>query len=384
MTKRTIFIFVMVLLGMTLKAFGEVTIDVPPITRQVILEIGFEASAMVKCINPEDPPCFPAGEMNATITVPEEGCGASLSALADETNEKVENTIDQCSRGTIVPLYRLTVENSHARGTCGYLAKGYREETVHGRASFFYGPYNKSGHPIQGLYELTATIGGPHGFCPTDSPIGPPEIGYYMNGKYLDQDGINKEVGKGDPISGASYISGNNFKIAANVHVCTSLIMLLKDSGDNQTGGRRQVLPLPLSVRLIDGKLGIPIQGALITFSTTPALGPGASVNPSSEVTDSSGIARTFLTLGESTGAYTVTATYQDYTCLGGQQTVAFTAQQTETREQATRLVKHIGDASGTVGQALLNPLAVRVVNIHDGKGEAGFEVNFSIIESPP
>ncbi len=75
-------------------------------------------------------------------------------------------------------------------------------------------------------------------------------------------------------------------------------------SGDGQTGVVATLLPLPLVVRLTQD--GAPVEGRPVTFV---AGGGAGSVTPSSATTDSDGLATTSWTLGNSSGARTVTVT---------------------------------------------------------------------------
>jgi len=86
-------------------------------------------------------------------------------------------------------------------------------------------------------------------------------------------------------------------------------------SGDSQTGPVDTTLPNVLRVAVT--YLGLPVRGAVVTWAVTaPGSAtnadatppPGASVNPTTSVTDSLGIATTTWTLGNALGVQTARA----------------------------------------------------------------------------
>ncbi|MFL5262756.1 MAG: Ig-like domain-containing protein, partial [Anaeromyxobacteraceae bacterium] len=88
-------------------------------------------------------------------------------------------------------------------------------------------------------------------------------------------------------------------------------------SGDLQTGGAGEGLPLPLVVRALDANTpAAPVPGVLVTFAAST----GASVTPASGFTDATGLAQTTATLGKTPGSYTATAS------AAGSGPVTFTA----------------------------------------------------------
>ena len=90
-----------------------------------------------------------------------------------------------------------------------------------------------------------------------------------------------------------------------------------KAGGDSQTAPMGATLPHVLRVAV--NYFGAPVPGAVVTWGVTaPGSAtnadatppPGASVNPTTSVTDSMGIATTSWTLGNALGVQTATATY--------------------------------------------------------------------------
>ena len=92
-------------------------------------------------------------------------------------------------------------------------------------------------------------------------------------------------------------------------------------SGSGQSGETGSAIANPFVVRVLDQN-GAAMAGVSVSFSVTP----GATVNPSSATTDSNGQAQTHLTLGSTSGTYTVTASVS-----GIAQTVNFTVTATAT-----------------------------------------------------
>ena len=145
---------------------------------------------------------------------------------------------------------------------------------------------------------------------------------------------------------------------------------LVAVSGDGQTGIVGNVLAAPLVVRVLDQNGGV-MSGRTVSFSVTPSDG---SLNPTNGTTDSNGQTQTELTLGSTTGTYTVTATV-------GTLTTRWTATATS-RLTPTRLVAVSGDGqTGTVGNVLAAPLVVRVLN-QNGGVMSGRTVSFSVTPS--
>jgi len=99
--------------------------------------------------------------------------------------------------------------------------------------------------------------------------------------------------------SGCSSSSDNN-----TTGPSPQISMTSSASGDGQTAQVGTALPLPL--RAVVTLNGTPQVGTSVAWA---AQGAGASVSPTSSVTDASGVATTTWTLGTATGAQTATAT---------------------------------------------------------------------------
>jgi hypothetical protein len=78
-------------------------------------------------------------------------------------------------------------------------------------------------------------------------------------------------------------------------------------AGNGQSGVPGSKLPLPLTVRVRSAS-GTKLSGVTVSFAVT---GGSGTVSPSSAVSDTAGLASTFLTLGGTAGTVTVTASVQ-------------------------------------------------------------------------
>ena len=85
---------------------------------------------------------------------------------------------------------------------------------------------------------------------------------------------------------------------------------MLKIRGDNQTVPRNTVVPIPLTVRIVDAQ-GRPVAGVPVTFTTggggttfvAPAIGATIVVT-----TDASGLAKATIQMGSGSGSRTAQA----------------------------------------------------------------------------
>lgn len=118
-----------------------------------------------------------------------------------------------------------------------------------------------------------------------------------------------------------------------NTTPSTTAIAKASASGDGQTGVVGQALAQPLKVVVTDG--GTASAGMTVTWSTTAA---GASLNPTSAMTDANGIASSVWTLGTVAGAQPATASLSGATGSP----VGFSA--TATSDGALALSKGEGD----------------------------------------
>ena len=145
--------------------------------------------------------------------------------------------------------------------------------------------------------------------------------------------------------------------VTFKVTVALPPTMLVKVSGDNQSGHTGTVLAHPFVVEVRD-RNGDPVAGAIVTFTVT---GGGGSVNPETRRTNARGRASTRLTLGDNPGTNTVRVS------VGG------LARTSVFRAEATRpppppvLLKISGDGQiGAPGQTL-EPF---VVEVRDQNGD--------------
>ena len=137
-----------------------------------------------------------------------------------------------------------------------------------------------------------------------------------------------------------------------------------KTSGDAQVGVVGQTLPDPLTVSVKDG--GAASAGVTVTWSTTD---PGATLDPTSAVTDANGIASSAWKLGTVAGSQTARASVSG--AAGSPVTFAATA----TPDGALALSKAGGDnQTGEVGTPLAAAVQVKAAD-EFGNGVAGVNV---------
>ncbi|HRN51886.1 MAG TPA: Ig-like domain-containing protein, partial [Gemmatimonadaceae bacterium] len=123
-------------------------------------------------------------------------------------------------------------------------------------------------------------------------------------------------------------------------------------SGDAQVSRLGTSLPQPVVIQVRDIN-DAPVPGALVSFAADSGSG---SVSPTTVAADANGLARTFWTLGTAPGAMrlTVTSPTAADVLVGATATV-------DTSRVLTRVS---GDAQvGTIGDALADPLVVRVTD---------------------
>ncbi len=168
----------------------------------------------------------------------------------------------------------------------------------------------------------------------------------------------------GSPITFIATASGG-----ATVGPAADLVLV---SGNSQSGTVGQALANPLVVKVTDAN-GNPVSGTTVTFAVTAG---GGSVSPTSATTNSSGQATTALTLGSSAGTNTVTAT--SGTLTGSPVTFAATGSAAAPGPAADLVLVSGTSQSGTVGQALANPLVVKVTDAN-GNAVSGTTVTFAV-----
>ena len=141
---------------------------------------------------------------------------------------------------------------------------------------------------------------------------------------------------------------------------------LTKMRGEGQSGAAGSALSDTLAVRVTDAH-GNPIRGVAVTWTVSSGGGAVSVLAPS---TDSAGGSRAVWTLGTAAGENIVTAR------VDGVPAVTFTA--TATPGAPAALEKVSGDAqSGTTGQTLPDPLAVRVTDAF-GNSVGGISVGWT------
>ena len=159
-----------------------------------------------------------------------------------------------------------------------------------------------------------------------------------------------------------------NSAVSASVNYVETLVATALEvvSGDGQSAQVGNALANPLVVQVNDQN-GDAFAGATVTFATT-----GGTLSTASATTDANGQASTSLTLPNTAGEYTVTAS------VTGLTDVTFTATASAVPLVATTLEIVSGDSqSGVVSTALANDLVVRVLD-QNNNAFSGSTVTFS------
>jgi hypothetical protein len=121
--------------------------------------------------------------------------------------------------------------------------------------------------------------------------------------------------------------------------------LLTVTGGNNQSGGVSTTLPTPLTVEATSN--GVATAGVSVTFSD----GGHGTFNPSTAITNSSGVATTAYTLPSTAGTYTVTASSTGYT--------AAVFSETATSSANVLTVTGGNNQSGLGGTVLPTPLTI-------------------------
>lgn len=152
----------------------------------------------------------------------------------------------------------------------------------------------------------------------------------------------------------------------------TTPAALLIEGGNNQSAEVGVALGAPLIVR-VENAAGDPLNGKTIDWSVESG---GGSLGSSSSTTNAQGLAQATYTVGSAAGPNQVVASVRDATNL----TVTFTATANDPPDLVPAAITKVsGDAqSATVGQALANPLVVRVANAGNA-GLQGITVNWTV-----
>ncbi|MEX2531195.1 MAG: invasin domain 3-containing protein [Gemmatimonadota bacterium] len=150
----------------------------------------------------------------------------------------------------------------------------------------------------------------------------------------------------GASVNGEELVASVTVTYAANAPG-----QIIKWSGDEQTGTVGEELSETLTIRVED-RFGNRVAGATVTWS--PQAGSAA---PTSSTTNPAGMTSTTWTLGTTAGTQTLTASVD-----GVGSPVVFTA--TAVPGPAAAIAVHSGDdQSGTVGEALEDPVEARVTD---------------------
>jgi hypothetical protein len=139
--------------------------------------------------------------------------------------------------------------------------------------------------------------------------------------------------------------------------------VLSPSSGNNQSGAPGTVLPTALAVTATNK--GAPVAGVSVTFSAGTS---GGTFNPTTAVTNSSGVATSAFTLPATAGTYTLTASATGYT--------AATFTETATAAAKTLTVTAGNNQTGAVSTTL--PTALTVEATSNGSPVSGVTVTFS------
>jgi hypothetical protein len=172
-------------------------------------------------------------------------------------------------------------------------------------------------------------------------------------------------------------LSGSPVTFAALANVGPAFTMAMS-SGSGQSGLTNDFLPQPFVV-LVTDTFGNPVAGRTIRYAVVskPAGAVNDSLTSQLAVSDSSGLAETYLRLGDKAGVYTVTAS--DSNLQGSP--VSFTA--SAISRAAARLIEVSGNnQEDTVNTSVQNPFTVRVTDI-SGNPVAGTMVHFRITGFP-
>ena len=137
-------------------------------------------------------------------------------------------------------------------------------------------------------------------------------------------------------------------------------------SGGNQTGTVLTTLANSIQVEAADAYTGTPIAGVTVTFSDR---GKGGKFNPSSAVTDGSGLASSSYTLPKKPGIYTLTAASAGLAS-------SFITETAVAGAPAKVTAKAGNGQSGNVGTILPAALSARVLDAN-GNAVAGVTVSF-------
>lgn len=219
-------------------------------------------------------------------------------------------------------------------------------------------PGGTGGAVVNSLVQFEATSGG-------GSVVTPASVG--ADGRASSPWVLGGAKGDQQVTASTSTLTASaTFSATATVGAADSLDMV---SGDGQQGTVDQPLTDSIVTRVVD-QFGNGVSGMMVTFAANDA---GASVSPTSAMSDTAGRAAAAWTLGSAEGGQTLTVTA---TGLNGSPR---TVNATGVAAVTTSLVKFEGDDQiGLVGLAVNVPPAVKVED-QFGNGIAGVDVTFAI-----
>src|SRR5579862_3087436 len=207
----------------------------------------------------------------------------------------------------------------------------------------------------EGLYAYNAT--------PSGATL--PEL--YDTSQNASRDTLGGTAHFATPIVANGKVYVGTAATQSQLKVYGLLPTLSATAGNSQSGAVATTLPVALNVTAADSYQHLPISGVAVTFSDG---GAGGTFNPTSAITNSSGIATTQYTLPTKAGAITISATNPNY--------VAGSFSETATAGNPAALADISGGyQSGVVGTTLPAPLLVRLKDTY-GNVVPGIPVSFT------
>jgi hypothetical protein len=159
-------------------------------------------------------------------------------------------------------------------------------------------------------FNQTATINDATG------TVSPSLTGNFNNGSWSGSVNITQTASVDNLIfsSGSVRTQSNGFEVKAG----EQQVFLRIIDGSNQKAGAGSKLNMPMTVRAID-LYGNPMPDVNVDFTiaSSPSDTSGASVSPGVVITDSEGLARAELTLGNKIGSYIITASISGRSSVG-------------------------------------------------------------------
>ncbi len=207
-----------------------------------------------------------------------------------------------------------------------------------------------SNNPVQGITIQWTAVGG--------GTVSPETVVTGADGRAATARVLGPTAGQQSAQASADGLAGSPVTFA-HTAVPSNPTTLAEVSGNNQTAPAGFELAESLVVRLTDAD-GNGVGGRAIAWVVSTG---GGTVNPGNATTDPNGFATTRWTLGSTAGSNALTAVFSGLT------PVSFTA--TGSSDVPTKVALQSGDnQSGAAGQALANPLAVKVTDTNNNPVE--------------